>query len=309
MNMNEETVCGFKVTEQRKRIWACQLEMLKLFHDVCEKHHLKYGLAGGSLIGAIRHNGYIPWDDDIDVVMKRDDYEAFLEMFGEEFDKNKYFLSSSRTERLYPNGHAQIRNINTTQFIKSDYRNLKLGKNCGVFIDIFPLDQAKSENDPNQKKIRKLKRRVGLYIWRKSKNKFKAFLKGGYLFVFCRNEAKAEKLIRKIDFYAQKNNGKSDSVYDKLGAIAFVPCNPKLLFPFHDHDAFVLHKFEDYEFYIPVGYDQTLRVQYGDYMELPKDKGNGSMHGLCYFDLDNSYEKYKNCTEAEFNKLFDNINY
>ena len=89
MNLNAEVICDFKVSTLRKKVWQAQLDMVKIFIDICDKYKLKYFAAGGTLIGAIRHNGFIPWDDDIDVWMPRSDYEKFVQYCIDCADKNQ----------------------------------------------------------------------------------------------------------------------------------------------------------------------------------------------------------------------------
>ena len=97
--MKAKTICGFKVTVERQKIWQIELEMLKLVDKICQKHNLHYSLVGGSLLGAVRHKGFIPWDDDIDIAMKRKDYEKFLKIAQKELPK-KYFVQYCETEPL-----------------------------------------------------------------------------------------------------------------------------------------------------------------------------------------------------------------
>ena len=110
--LREETVCDFFVDEKRKKLWAVLLDMLIEFDKICSKYGLKYFMIYGSLLGTIRHHGFIPWDDDIDVAMPRKDYEVFIQL-GKEF-KHPLFLQTPYTDRGYFYTPARIRNSNTT---------------------------------------------------------------------------------------------------------------------------------------------------------------------------------------------------
>ena len=125
-----------------KRLQLVELDILKEFIRVCNELNVKYFLDSGTLLGCIRHGGFIPWDDDIDVSMPREDYEIFLKE-GQKLLKNKYFLQTYKTDPEYTMGFAKIRNSETT-FIESSVKNLKI--NHGVYIDIFPLDGYNDKN-------------------------------------------------------------------------------------------------------------------------------------------------------------------
>lgn len=110
-----------------REVQLIELKMLKQFHEVCENLNLEYFSLGGTLLGAVRHNGFIPWDDDIDLGMPRSDYEKFIN------EAQNYFPENIR---LIPNPM----NLNILQLVNTDTK-IKVGKvTCGVFIDIFPLD-------------------------------------------------------------------------------------------------------------------------------------------------------------------------
>ena len=132
----EEVRCGYTVNEKTKRVWAVQLEMLDEVERICKANGLKYFADSGTLIGAIRHEGYIPWDDDIDLVMLREDYDKFVQI-APKWLKEDLVLQTVYTGKNYLRGHAQIRNSKTCGCNEEDK---KAGYNCGIFIDIFPLD-------------------------------------------------------------------------------------------------------------------------------------------------------------------------
>ena len=97
--LKEEKRGDFTVTAKRKRVWAVILDLIVEFDSVCRKHNLRYFLDSGSLLGAIRHGGFIPWDDDIDVTMPREDYEKFIRL-NDEF-KHPYFLQTPYSDPEY----------------------------------------------------------------------------------------------------------------------------------------------------------------------------------------------------------------
>lgn len=124
------------MNDKLRQLQLTELEILKEFVRICDKYGLRYYLVGGTLLGAVRHQGFIPWDDDIDVAMMRADYERFAEICQEELD-SQYFYQSPETDPYYFLTYAKIRK-NNTEIYEERFRNSKFHK--GIFIDIFPLD-------------------------------------------------------------------------------------------------------------------------------------------------------------------------
>ncbi len=118
------------------QIKAVELQLLSAFINCCNKLGLSYYVLGGTMLGAVRHKGFIPWDDDIDVGMPRADYECFLEK-AQAILPEYYFVQSRKTEPELPNNFAKLRDSRTT-FIESSLKDRRI--NHGVYIDVFPLD-------------------------------------------------------------------------------------------------------------------------------------------------------------------------
>ena len=147
----EEIISDYKVTELRKRVWAKELEILVLFDRICKENGLKYYITYGTLIGAVRHKGFIPWDDDIDVEMFRDDYERAREIFKQElkppFEWQDMYdilenpdVGDDTVLKLHPFG--KIKNSETAAI---EERGMPISVNQGIYIDIFPLDDARDD--------------------------------------------------------------------------------------------------------------------------------------------------------------------
>ena len=134
-----ETRRDYLVTKEMKHVWACQLDLLEKLLQVCEKYHLRCWADAGTLIGAVREQGFIPWDDDIDVAMPREDYDKLVAIADQEFT-HPYFFQTIYSDMYYNNRHAQVRNSDTAA-IPTDGKKRKY--NQGIFIDIFILEQEK----------------------------------------------------------------------------------------------------------------------------------------------------------------------
>ena len=134
--------------EELKMIQKIDLEMLVEVDRICRKYRIRYSLDGGTLLGAVRHKGFIPWDDDVDVIMLRKEYRKFQKACRKELDQSRFFLQDYQTDPEYRWGYAKIRRKNT-EYIRLGQEYLK--QKGGVCIDIFVVD-----NVPDQKVVRKI---------------------------------------------------------------------------------------------------------------------------------------------------------
>ncbi len=163
-----------KKTEYLKQLQKTEVEILDEIVRICEKHNLKYYLIGGTLLGAVRHKGFIPWDDDLDIVMPRADFNRFCELCQVELGE-KYYLHTINSDKEYWLIFAKVRKNNTIFDEKSISTVHDTHK--GVFVDIFPLDEAKRPSSKVQK-FRTFKiKTISMVIYRKKKLNIKFGIK------------------------------------------------------------------------------------------------------------------------------------
>lgn len=240
-----------------------ELEILREVKRICNKYKLEYYLIGGTLLGAIRHKGFIPWDDDIDIAMPRKDYEKFIRLCDEELD-GKYYLDYITTQDIYVNSFVKIRKANT--FVNEKHiSEIKCKK--GIFIDIFPLDNAKRQNSLFQSIQAKIVK--GMYpiiFYRCGANKNRLSKKT--IFFGTLSKFLSIKSLNKIrDFIMKTNKNEKSKYYVSLGS-RYDYVKETIL-----KDKYYPHKEAEFEgelFNIPNDYKYILTRIYGEnYMDLP----------------------------------------
>ena len=281
-NLNEEIICGYKVTTKMKKVWKVELDLLEKFIKVCEKYDLQYFITAGSLLGVIRHGGFIPWDDDIDIGMLRQDYDKLLNIAKKEF-KDPYFFQTPYTDNIY-RGHAQLRNSNTSSILPNE---INCNFNQGIFIDIFPYDEYPKHKW--QFLIQKYKLKcynrifMNYFLSNHESLKSKAFNMVNKIIFLIIPSHKLYKHYEKIcSKYNDRGNGMVSNLSFKYGREKYA----------HKKEYFMDltdAKFENVKVKIPKEYDKILSKQYGNYNEF---KIGTSTHGKLYLSADIPYQKY-----------------
>lgn len=241
------------MTELRKAQLVMQ-DILDYVTEFCDKNEITYWLDSGTLLGAVRHKGFIPWDDDIDICMLRDDYNKFLELFKKNLDK-RYRVLNDTEDSDYTHPFTKV--LSTLHFCGSSEI-----KNNGIWIDIFPMDYYNKEfyeelsefgslRGKRIKNKRKLKEKVNIFV------KIKLLLEQRII------KIKRDKLKRKL--LKAQNLGKKEILKYPL-SIVIAPENIEYI------DVFPIKKviFEGKKYSSPFNFDIYLKKLYGDYMQLPK---------------------------------------
>lgn len=251
-----------------------QVEILDDVVAFCRHHNLRYFLAYGTLLGAVRHGGYIPWDDDIDIHMPRPDYEKFIELYNREQDCCNRVVSPEIDKR-YRTAFAKVYRKGTIvrEFhFKPDV--------FGVYIDIFPLDGLKDNNQAHEcgqmRRFMHVKNSVftsGMPLLRK----LRLAVTKTILLPFSINA-----LQRKIKSMATKRNyNESEYVYSSYSRLAAKEQFPRAIF-----DDYSVVTFEGKEYRAPLDCDTYLRALYGDYMKLPPEDKRISTHNSQAYYVD-----------------------
>lgn len=262
------------------------LEMAKNFHQFCVENELTYFMIGGTQLGAVRHKGFIPWDDDMDFGMPREDYEKLLAIRDKQ---TKYEFKEYRHNPDFKYAFIKMYDPNTTMIEKCGDASELVG---GLFIDIFPLDGAGNDLKKAEKKYRRvyLAKRVlnGNLAQRYEHNKLKNFL-----VKFVKN-IKTSKIFDFGYNTYKKFTYKDSSVVGNLFGVK----HQKELMAKEIFGNPVLYDFEDTQFYGVADYDAYLTRIYGDYMVLPPENKR-EKHAIEYLNFDLPYREYSKSQSSE----------
>ncbi|UYI93570.1 MAG: LicD family protein [Anaerostipes hadrus] len=250
-----------------EQIHKATLGIVEKLIEICDKINVNYYVAYGSLIGVVRHKGFIPWDDDFDVVMLRDDYEKFCDYCIKNENKLKPFkLLSRKCEKKYPYNIARLNNMN----YKAVYDNVQ-GYESGIFIDIYPLDGAGSDVDKVLKKVEKKKSNLfRITLWSIDDHYTKSTYNKWYRSIikyFVRGYSKVRGAKHFLD---KMENFKNLYDINNSRYIAEMTWDSGLtLYEKSWFDKYIYMDFENLKVKVPIGYDDFLRCHYGDYMKFP----------------------------------------
>lgn len=275
-------------SEEMHALQQKELEILKYFKKICNQNHLMFFWGGGTSIGALRHQGFIPWDDDIDVFMPREDYEKLYSNWDKYVLTSQYSLCRSDETHNYRHAAMTI-NDNYTTFI--NFRTKNEDVNQGISIDIIPMDYLAD------------------HFWTRIWQRVNAILFS--LFINQRlpdNQGKLLRWLSAFPLFLIKNSHLRYKIwsscekrmlqYSKPGTKKMVelvtgmrtlhrPLNPEWFSDTIDM------KFENTEMPMPIGYDGYLSLVFGDYMSLPPMKDRKAKHHTVFIDTETAYLKYK----------------
>jgi len=273
---------GYVQVTDVRTIQELILKLMVQFHEICEKHHLVYNLCGGTLLGAVRHKGFIPWDDDMDVCMPREDYERFIKIAKTEYADKVDTIAGGDSGCIYP--FAKICMKDTVVF----ERGIQDKYCCGIWLDIFPVDGYPGDSMVQKERIRaklawiyrKLNFAVGSILNpATSQSNYKLFFLTIKSFLnLCFRIFKPENLVAEYTKIVTKY--KFDECDEVLFWWVFYEKNRISKERFSDR---VLYDFEGYKFWSVRDYDDWLTRIYGDYMTPPPPEKRKNAHGYELF--------------------------
>lgn len=285
----EEIRCGFTVPEMMKRVWAVEMEVLSEIDRICRDYGLTYYAQWGTLLGAVRHKGFIPWDDDIDISMKRKDYQILMRILSDELPEG-FYNSSSYADVTHNQPISSV--MNTKQVILDEKKRQRFygcPYICG--IDIAPLDFV-----PRDKEQAQLQRNLYTAVYSAAKN-YNEYKENGEI------ESYLEQIESLCQIQITRGINEQNQLWLLLDRIAGLfdedECDMITYFPtnicyrpefYLDKEWFsdtIIMPFEQMKIPVPIGYDKILKTRYGDYMTPSYDAGRA--HEYPYYKKQEEY--------------------
>lgn len=288
----EEERCGFVVSSMMKKAWAAQMEVLQIVADICKKYGLQYFAAGGTLIGAVRHRGFIPWDDDIDIGLKREEYNKLIQVLPEELPRGivlgGMFVEPEKPDKIFPASCVRVRTDASGWDFKGHMERFHGFPYIGVGVDIFPYDYI--PRDEEEAELQNIILEYGqamLAGWNTLLDQGKLGERISKIEELCgitiSNEKNVKWALQKLldSVAALYGEEEADEMTVFLGI-----SRERIGTAFHVRkecfDSFINLPFEQIEIPVPCGYHEALTVEYGDYMTY--ERGTQGHGYPCYRD-------------------------
>ncbi len=288
---------GYLVDSEMKKVWAVELDLLNEFSRVCKNYGLQWFAHAGTLLGAVRHHGFIPWDDDIDVMMPRKDYERFCAIAPAAFSY-PYFFQSEETDPFYCRYFTRLRNSQTTGIIVSE-KQFHFPYNQGIFIDIFPYDNLPDdETELSLMKDRLLylenlgwqfRNMVHFYIPKKDKGVIKRlnyFIKHLLYRYLLHSVGDYHRFLEEHHSLVTSYDGKE---VKRVGEMIIPPLD-RHVWKKEWLESTVLMPFEMIQIPVPAAFEDVLSASFGENWRIPIIAN--TMHGTMQFDTEKSYTDY-----------------
>lgn len=266
--------------EELRQLQLKELESLTYFEEFCKKHELRWYLLGGCVIGAVRHGGFIPWDDDVDIIMPRRDYERMLRLWKHEESSERFLMLKTDGEVFTGNSFATLIDTSATM-VKENQQDIDVPH--GIVTDIFPMDGC-----PDKKLQRYLQyyhaMMYSLYITEVVPTKHGALMKAvcSVLLKLVPSRERRTKIWKK---HEKKMTKYAFNTHKKCTELC---AGPHYMLNEYPQEAFakaVYHEFEGLSMPLPQGYDAYLKMAFGEYMELPPEDKQVPHHDLVALDL------------------------
>lgn len=269
--------------EKLRQLQLVQLEILKKIDHFCKEHGLHYSLYAGTLLGAVRHQGFIPWDDDLDICMARDEYNKFIELW-KKYSPKDYIIQNKETDRKFSQSFTKIRKDHTSFLQKGE---IKGEYHQGIFVDVFPIDRM-----PNGY----IKRKIFTWNCLKYQVLTREFIppKGSYI----------QRLISKLILIATPKSKRMLARECLLNKICRYNADQRLNtvaieilktivspLPQNFMTEFIQIKFEDTEFMCSANYKEYLTIKFGDYMKLPPESEREWRHHPVILDFEHNVDE------------------
>jgi lipopolysaccharide cholinephosphotransferase len=273
-------------SEKLQRLKDKELKILIEFGQVCEKLGINYSLSSGTLLGAVRHKGFIPWDDDIDVVMLREDYDKFLAK-GQELLPDHLFIQTYETDKEYPYNFGKIRDTST---LLKEYATQTLNMKNGPYIDIFPVDRVSSNRlirwTDNQllALIYAIKFSYTIEWAKNSSSRLRGIMRR-LLFPLARAIGPYRLNIVETSIRIKRNKNTNNFTFGDQHTTPPNCLKETMMMPIEYFETFEEIEFEHIKFKGLKEWDKYLTIMYGNYLQLPPEEKRVSFHGICKLEF------------------------